>query len=314
MGRIVERIRGVDARRAALVLAMAALAAVAIYVGVQETQVGSRAEAGAAAAQEATSEATPQDSDEETGATDTAEPLTLSLSAPEICEVREPSEGWSHGLEWNEEEGVWEDLSADSWWYWDSVEALEVGWSAAGGDGAYLVTIGGETYEGASGSAWLRCAPEDELEAGWGDMAVTASVIDGSGAVAEAFARVQVLLAAPDGGLLVAGETYFIKGWHVTIPHEFDMMVGDYEETICAPAGDGEDAAPVCENAFSLGVQTERYYAWLSIGEQSGAEGGRQIWLTDEDAAEAMELHDEVHLAFDRLLASLERAPQEGGE
>ena len=189
---------------------------------------------------------------------------------------------------------------------------MEVQWTAAGGDGAYSVTIGGETYEEASGAAWLRCAAHDEPVAGWSRMTVAAAVTDGSGGAAEASASVQVLSAGGGGLLLVAGETFLIKGWLVTIPYEFDMMLGDYEETICPPAdGSGE---PVCESAFGLAVLTERYYAWLSIGEQSGAEGGRQIWLTDEDAPEAMALRDEVHMAFDRLLESLARPQQQGGE
>ena len=314
MRRIVERMQAVGARRAALLLALAALAAGLVYVGLRQTEVGTRAEAGATAAQEQPPAPPPQDSGDETGDEEVElEPLTLTLHAPEICETRELVDraggAWSHGLEWNEEEGVWEDLTADSWWYWDSVGTIEVAWTAAGGDGLYFVTIGGETYESASGAAWLRCAHHDEPQAGWGRMTVEAAVIDGSGGAAEASASVEVLSAGGGGLLLIAGDTFLIKGWLITVPHEFDMMLGDYEETICPLADDGGE--PVCEPAFGLAVQTERYYAWLSIGEQSGAEGGRQIWLTDEDAPEAMALRDEVHLAFDRLIASLAR-PQQG--
>lgn len=311
---LVGRARQIGPTRAALLLAVAALAAGAVYAGLREAEVGTRAEAGATAAQEQPSPP-PQDdreapTDEETSE---AEPLTLTLHAPETCETRDLGDAadgaWSHGLEWNEAEGQWEDLTADSWWYWDSVGVMEVQWTAAGGDGAYSVTIGGETYESASGAAWLRCAAHDEPEAGRSRMTVTAEVIDGSGEIAEASASVQVLSAGGGGLLLVAGETFLIKGWLVTIPYEFDMMLGDYEETICPPADGGE---PVCESAFGLAVHTERYYAWLSIGEQSGAEGGRQIWLTDEDAPEAMALRDEVHMAFDRLIESLARPQQQG--
>lgn len=315
MGHLVERMRVIGPTRAALLLAAAILIAAIAYVGLRDAEVGRRAEAGAAAAQQQPP-APPQDSgEEEKEEAPAAEPLTLTLHAPDICETRDPGDGadgaWSHGLEWNEAEGVWEDESADSWWYWDSVGTIEVAWTAAGGDGAYTVTIGQETYEGASGAAWLRCASDGELVAGWGEMTVAAAVTDGSGASAKASASVEVLSAGGGGLLLIAGETFLIKGWLITVPHEFDMMLGDYEETICPPADD--DGEPVCEPAFGLAVQTERYYAWLSIGEQSGAEGGRQIWLTDEDAPEAMALRDELHLAFDRLIASLARpAPQEG--
>ena len=309
----MERTRAIGPTRAALLLAAAILIAAIAYVGLRDAEVGRRAEAGAAAAQEQPP-APPQDSGEkEEEEAPAAEPLTLTLHAPDICETLDPGDGadgaWSHGLEWNEAEGVWEDESADSWWYWDSVGTIEVAWSAAGGDGAYTVTIGGETHEGASGAAWLRCASDGELAAGWGEMTVAAAVTDGSGASAEASASVEVLSAYGGGLLLIAGETFLIKGWLITVPHEFNMMLGDYEETICPPAGGGE---PACEPAFGLAVQTERYYAWLSIGEQSGAEGGRQIWLTDEDAPETMALRDELHLAFDRLIASLARPQQEG--
>ena len=87
-----------------------------------------------------------------------AEPLTLTLSAPEICETTHPKGGWTHGLDWNEEEQAWEDIVDEAWWWWDSVGTMEVGWSASGGDGAYTVTIATETYTGASGTAEVSCA------------------------------------------------------------------------------------------------------------------------------------------------------------
>ena len=65
MMRFVERLRAIGLTRAALLLAAAALAAIA-YVGVREAQVGPRAEAGAATAQEQATPARQDNSEEQT--------------------------------------------------------------------------------------------------------------------------------------------------------------------------------------------------------------------------------------------------------
>ena len=218
MGRIAERVRGIGPRWAALALAVIALATVLVYFGGREAGVGERSEAGTAvaqaqpvkAAQHGEGEGAGEDASEE--GTGGAEPLTLTLSAPEICEAYHPEGGWTHGLEWNEEKQDWEDIEADAWWYWDSVGTMEVEWAASGGDGAYTVTIATETYTGASGTAEVSCAMEhgpilehprhgkvhaneDKPVVGSGVKTVTAAVTDGTGATAEAAAEVYAQLS-----------------------------------------------------------------------------------------------------------------------
>lgn len=43
------------------------------------------------------------------------EPLTLTLSAPEVCEASHPKGFRAHDLEWDEEEEVWRDVFF-KWW------------------------------------------------------------------------------------------------------------------------------------------------------------------------------------------------------
>lgn len=139
MGRFVERVQALGAQRAALLLAAAALAAALSA----SACMSESSEVGAVVAQERQTVASQQSEGAVT------EPLTLTLSAPEICEAQHPHGGWDHGLAWNEEEQVWEDIEADAWWYWGHEGTVEVDWTASGGDGAYTVTIAGEAYTGA---------------------------------------------------------------------------------------------------------------------------------------------------------------------
>ena len=277
-------------------------------------------------AQDQRGAAAQQGDGEETDGESSAEPLTLTLSAPEICEAYHPEGGWTHGLEWNEEKQDWEDIEADAWWYWDSVGTMKVEWAASGGDGTYTVTIATETYTGASGTAEVSCAMahgpilehprhgkvhanEDKPVVGSGVKTVTATVTDGTGATAEAAAEVRSVLSVGGGDVLLAGETYDISGWRVTMPHGMDMAPGEYVTPGCSLAADGSGH---CENSFSFLVNTRRYFAWVSFGETSGEEKQRQIYLTDEDAADAMDLRDRVHRAFDQLAGSFEPSPRQG--
>lgn len=328
MRRVVERVRGIGPRWVALVLAVAALAASASACAAE------RPEAGRVVVQDQRGEAAQQGDDEETDGGRGAEPLTLTLSAPEICEAYHPEGGWTHGLEWNEKKQDWEDIEADAWWYWDSVGTMEVEWAASGGDGAYTVTIATETYTGASGTAEVSCAMEhgpilehprhgkvhaneDKPLVSSGVKTVTATVTDGTGATAEAAAEVYAQLPIEATDVLSSGQTYTLFGWQVTIPRGTEMMLAYYEESVCQlPASDGDAGADAeyepCQNHFVLVAETRRYSAYLSLGENTGTETGREIYIRDEDAADAMDLRDRVHRAFDQLAGSLEPSPRQG--
>ena len=350
MGRIVEQLRAVGARRAAMLLAVAALAAVLVYVGGRQAGVVERSEAVTAIVQEQPTDATQQGDGEETGAdadeekTGGVEPLTLTLSAPLICETApRPDGGWTHGLEWHEEEQAWEDIVDEAWWYWDSVGTMKVEWTASGGDGAYTVTISGETHTGPSGIAEVSCAMRhgpitDHPEWGrihvienpqWGQFygeeekpvveagvkTITAAVVDGSGATAEASVDVYavinrgfgvVRIHTADGvqhdDILQGGTTYRIDGILMTVPEGVDLDVGTSEEY--APGPDDWDDR--CCKLWLIGIVGSS--AVLSLWYDSYEEESR--YVPAYNPAKAIDA-DRV---FDEFLASFGQPPKLGDD
>ena len=314
------------------------LAAALVYVGGREAGVGERSEAGTVVAQEQPADAAQQGDGEEAGG---VEPLALTLNAPEICEAQHPHGGWDHGLAWNEEEQVWEDIEADAWWYWGHEGTVEVDWAASGGGSAYTVTIAGETYTGASGTAEVSCAlrhgpvrhrersgrtydNEDKPFVDSGLKTITATVADESGATAEAAADVYVILSPEDEDhVLQSGETYRIRGWLVTVPEGvvIDSHRGVMRVVCGSTRADGTvDESINCEHKFHLGWSTPEYYAVLTLGMDTGEEHNRAIWRRqsseDVNAGElalAPALRDWADEKLSEIAASADQLPQLGG-
>ena len=221
MQRILSRAKQIKPKHAALFLVAAAAVAAIVYLTGRETQVEQRIEASAPVTQERPTEPPPQVARE--AGESTADPLTLTLSAPEICEI-------THHR----------DLGVKG--------AVEVVWTASGGDGEYSVSIAEESYTGASGATEVSCALwrepiADHPKRGWphadgdkpmvdsGLKTITATATDGSGATVEATADVYVILNAGIGlRILRGGETYRINGTLWTIPQGVDMGIGAMEE------------------------------------------------------------------------------------
>ena len=336
MRHIAERLRAVEPRQVALFLAVAALAAAAMYFGGREAGVGRPTEAGTTVAQEQPAEPAPQNSGESD-----VEPLTLTLTAPATCEGTLPRGGWEHGLEWDEEKEEWKDIEADAYWYWDSVGTIEVTWAASGGGGGYTITIAGEEHSGASGTAEVSCAQQhgpiiDDSFKGRihpneykpvvdsGLKTITGTVADGSGASAEAAVDVYVILAVDGDHVMKSGETYRVHGWPVTVPDGVDIDGHrGVEESVCVnQLEDGTvDESINCEEIFHLawGWQGSHrssygYFALLSLGMKSGTEQGRIVRLDDPDAPDAASLRRKANLLLDQLADSVGREPQIGGE
>ena len=225
MGRIVERLRAVGARRATLFLVVTAAVAVGFYFGVQEAGVGPRSVA--------------QQDDSATTL------LTLTLSAAEICETT-PAQGYSGAaMVWNEETQDWGVKSYKTGY--DDVGETAVTWSVGGGTAPYTLVIDGETrdaeqtYAGPSGTASVSCAMQlgetfitddgsrrhrTEPEVDSGLKTIRATVTDGAGATAEASVDVYVILALDSSGdILQGGKTYRVMGKLLTVPEALDYVI-----------------------------------------------------------------------------------------
>ena len=335
MRRIAERMQAVGARRAALLLGVAGLAAALVYVGGREAGVGERSEAEIVAAREQPADAAQQGGGEGAGAdedasddeeSDDAEPLTLRLSAPLICEARYPKKGGGDG---------------EAWWYWESAGTTEVSWTASGGDGSYTVTIIGETYTGATGTAEVSCAMEHgpvSTHPEWGrihaadDMplvdsgrkTINATVADGSGATATSSVDVYSLLNRDfgigpkrdrDGSvmrdqngsvlydeILEGGKTYRIDGILMTVPSGIDLGVGEAVDYSPGPGGWDER----CCTAWSIRIVGSE--AVLFLYETVYEEHARHV--PADDSANTIDA-DRV---FDEFLASFGQPPKLGDD
>ena len=179
-----------------------------------------------------------------------AEPLSLTLTAPTICETS-PAQGYS-GLS-KEEDGkggykyVWEPT------VWYDVSEVAVAWEVTGGIAPFTLVIDGEsedingTYQGSSGTASVSCAQshigsftrleargyneEPEVDSGW--KTVTATVTDATGQTTAASLFLYVILETTGTGtILEGGKTYSIHGKFLTIPSGINFEIGAAESGV----------------------------------------------------------------------------------
>ena len=328
MGRIVEQLRAVGARRTALLLAVVLLVAVLSVAAC----AGERSEAGIGPRTEAQ-----QDS--------VTEPLTLTLSAPEICETTQ-AQGYSGSRQWQNEDGDWVVESYSTGF--DDVSETAVTWSVGGGAPPYTLVIDGEardagqTYAGPSGTASVSCAMQigetfiddngqgrryrTEPVVDSGLKTIRATVADGAGATAEASVDVYVILQIPGGGghRLESGQTYRVHGFLLTVPHEMTLEIGGTETA--------DNGGPW----VSLHAVGTPYETWISLATGTGADehgprGRRfrhpskgQVWTdgtlfqTSEEAEAGLERKRidvpdwvrRIDEQFDELVDSIGRLPR----
>ena len=321
--RFAERMRAVGTRRAAMLLAAAVLATALSA----SACTGERTEAGTVAAQA-------QQNDGEEVAT---EPLTLTLSAPEICETTQ-ARGYSGSRQWQDEDGNWVVESYSTGF--DDVGETAVTWSAGGGVPPYTLVIDGETrdaeqaYAGPGGTASVSCAMQigetfiddngegrryrTEPEVDSGLKTIRATVTDAAGATAEAAVDVYVILQIGDGDeILEPGKTYRVHRFLVTVPDGLTLLIGDTEQSTTG-------------TAVSLYTPGPRYRTWIWIDPVTGEAGGRYfrhgyghvktdgtLFQTYEEAEAGLEpkrieVPDEVRRVdalFDELVESINRVP-----
>ena len=318
MGRIVEQLRAVGARRAALFVVLTTAVAVSFYFGVREAGVGPRTEAGVEATVERSVEPTQQNNGEEAA----TEPLTLTLSAPEICETTQPQGYSGASVRWDDTKEDWVvEYHSDDWF---GVGETPVAWRASGGAPPYTLVIDGETrdadqtYEGPSGTASVSCAmqfdetlfDEDgrgyrtEPEVDSGLKTIRATVTDAAEATAEASVDVYVILELPGSdSILKRDKTYRVFGQLITAPASHDVQVGSVVEADCP---DPATSTTRCGPAFSLRLVDAN--ARISLFMTGDPEELREYATNGVWGAAAIE--DElIEAAFDALIDSLNRRP-----
>ena len=173
------------------------------------------------------------------------EPLTLALSAPQLCETK-PARGYADSVLRQDADGNWtKRVSVFAGWF--DIAEVDVSWAVSGGTEPYRITIDGETrdpahdYVGASGTASVSCAMtsgaeafidiaergyKEQPEVDSGVKTIAATVTDATGATAEASVDVYVILELGSGGdRLEAGKTYRVFSGLVTVPEGIDLEI-----------------------------------------------------------------------------------------
>ena len=323
MGRIVERLRAVPPGQAALAVAVIALVTALVYFGGREAGVAERSEAGTVVVQDQRGEAAQQGDDEEADGEGDAGPLTLTLSAAEICETT-PAQGYSGAaMVWNEETQDWGVKSYKTGY--DDVGETAVTWSVGGGTAPYTLVIDGETrdaeqtYVGPNGTASVSCAMQlgetfitddgsrryrTEPEVDSGLKTIRATVTDGAGATAEASVDVYVILELPGSrSILKRGKTYRVFGRLITAPTTHDVRVGSVQEADCP-----DPPTPTTRCGSSFRLQLVDTGARISLFMTDDAEGVRE-YATNGAWGPAVIENEMIEAAFDALTDSLDRRP-----
>ena len=243
------------------------------------------------------------------------EPLTLALSAPQICETTPSVKGVGGRI----------DAHGRSEIYtigWRLPGEVEVAWAVNGGSGPYTLTIDGETrdglgaFEGAKGTGWVSCAlahseaffqdPDgyvatnvadapryfhEEPEVDSGVKTIAATVTDATGATAEASVDVYVILELGSGGdRLEAGKTYRVFGGLVTVPQGIDL------EILGGIDADGG------ETLYMLGIVGSSAHIMLTENTPH-----REVFRHVPSGGSGGGL--DLHAKFDELVASVGRLP-----
>ena len=249
-------------------------------------------------------------------------PLSLTLSAPNICDIRHGGE--LHGSK-RDSLGRLVDYSIG--WYAGS--EIQVIWDVDGGQEPYTLTIDGETrdnigsFDGATGTGWVSCAlqhgeafylgeaadegviPDDQYHPqriyrtepviDSGLKTIAATVTDAKGKTATTSINVYVILrVGTTGDILEGGKTYRIYGELLTIPKGVTLAVGGGEDT--------HDYG----SSFFLNVPGGEPV----IGLEDGTNREIRRYVPSADFALAgLEEPEDIHAILDQLVASAGKEP-----
>ena len=310
---MTARWRRLRPRDVALFVAVAAVVAVFGVVIGRELGIGQQTGASVASSPADESPPRPQQQSEEATA------LTLTLSAPEICET-ERGEGFA-GQKWvYDDEG--ERVSTRRITLgWANVAEIPVRWEVTGGTGPYTLVIDNEPrdgfgpYEGASGTASVSCAPNpgkvtynDYDQHRWyqanpeidsGPKTIRATVTDAKGVTAEASVGIYVILnvtadlyLGPDGTPVHhrfnKGRTYRINGFLMTFPSD-------------------AFSSSSTEDSFTIKFFLDGHRGSIHIGDSTGSELGRRIepYRRKTDFVRGESEYDDPEAALNSFLTEL---------
>ena len=302
-----------------------AVAAIVAVVGVmigREAGIGRQTGASVAPSPADEAASVPQQQSDETAA------LTLTLSAPEICETE-------RGRSYSGDELVFDDDgkaigTRDISTGWDGVSEIPVGWEVTGGTAPYTLVIDHETrdgdspYEGASGVASVSCAVTSaevfytsynerrfrgDPEIDSGPKTIRATVTDANGATGEASVSIYVILVIGGGVYerggenvahrLLPGRTYRYDGHLFTIPESITLVASH------AWDADGGGSAQV------LLIEGTKSRLAINI---HGEEVQRIIRMpADAASGSSTEASSTIDDALDEFFASRGKAPSVGG-
>ncbi len=231
--------------------------------------------------------------------------LTLTLSAPDICETDHGFQGYGIG-------------------------ETPVSWTVIGGEPPYQLEIDGETrdanhrYEGQTGIASVSCALRtgnaqyEELTGSYryltgeyvvdsGLKTINAVATDATGHTVSATVNVYIILNEP--GYLRRGKTYRVYGHLFTVPDMYDLEFHTPDDIECQ-----ENSTTRCEKTFTFAITGGTIEARLFLYVSDLTEARR--WQTQPDGTQvrgrddtAQHASNPVDLTFDLLLESMDKQP-----
>jgi len=254
-------------------------------------------------------------------------PLTLTLSAPEICETKR-AQGFARQGCSLDDDGVLRPNGP----FWASVGEVPVRWQVSGGTGPYTLIIDNEArdgrgpYEGATGRASVSCAPvpgdvfyNDYDQERWyradpevdsGPKTIRASVTDANGSVAQASIEVYIVLQLEGSGetrtgewrnhRLNAGKTYRFNGHLYTVPDDMTLVAGGGSESIWSLRVEGADA--LLHVKAGNGEEVNRRLGSLVVWPGQDPYSGNHTHYIGSDDPELSLLLDTEELLINELL------------
>lgn len=330
MRRIVEQLRAVGARRAALFVVITTAVAVGFYFSVRETGVGPRTEASVVASDEQFPASTQPDESGEGDTAGEAKKLSLTLTAPTTCEVERASRE-VHAIV----VGKNEDTGEEQYKFGDytDVPTVLVRWQASGGAPPYTLVIDGEprdaggAYVGKVGGALVSCALENGetyFSDRWGPMqrwhrtaptvdsgikTIQATVTDSTGATGSASIEVYaVRKVGSSGTTLEAGKTYRVHGHLVTVPLGTELWLAGLILNDCEGSN--------CESDIEISADDGPHGVAVYIGLRTGTYRSRvhefnEALLPETDPRNRGGSREHLlHKKFDEFVSTIGRPPQ----